>query len=351
MKQSNILVTGGCGFIGSNFIRYLVNNCQNDFNLIVNYDCLTYAGCVENIRDISNKNHIFINGNINDRILINKTLRDYDINIIVNFAAETHVDRSIDNSNIFFETNVNGVVNLLNNFRGYTPSSSDKKLFIQISTDEVYGSLTESAPSFIETSPLQPSSPYSASKAAAELVCYSYYKTYGLPVIITNCSNNYGPYQFPEKLIPLMTLNALEKKPLPVYGNGRNIRDWIHVDDHSRAVLSIIKSGKIGEKYNIGGNCEMRNIDIINHLCDIIAEFKSEPIDDYKKLINYVTDRPGHDWRYSVDFSKLKNETHWEPIVDIKEGLRSVVKWYMNNTNWREAIHKNKYQRERLGVI
>jgi len=321
-----ILVTGGCGFIGSNFVHYLLRNY--DYK-IISVDKLTYAGNLENLSDISDHpNYEFVRGDIIDKALI-EGLVSKGIDAVINFAAESHVDRSIEDPRTFIETNVLGTQVLLEAARKYGILR-----FIQISTDEVYGSLGPRG-SFKEMSPLAPNSPYSASKTAADLLVRAYYKTYGLATIITRCSNNYGPYQFPEKLIPLMVTNALENKPLPVYGDGMNVRDWIHVEDHCRAIDVITHRGKEGEVYNIGANNELPNIEIVK----IILRRLNKP----ESLIKFVEDRPGHDLRYAIDSGKLRNELGWDVMYPFEEGIDLTVRWYVEHQDWWEKIKSGEY--------
>ena len=328
-----ILVTGGAGFIGSNFIRCLLSPEGSPAipYQIINLDKLTYAGNLENLADVSaSEDYQFVQGDICDGRLVEKLLES-GVEGIVNFAAESHVDRSLYDPDIFIQTNVVGVQVLLD-----ASIRHRIKRYIQISTDEVYGSLTPDAPGFREDTPLAPNSPYSASKAAADLLVRSYFKTYGLPVIITRCSNNYGPYQFPEKLIPLLITNAMEEKPLPIYGDGLNIRDWIHVQDHCRALRVILEKGREGEIYNIGGEGERTNLEIT----EIVLRLLNKP----KSLIRYVTDRPGHDRRYAIDFSKLKNALGWSPAYPLQEALGQTVRWYIDHEEWWRRIKSGAYR-------
>ena len=321
-----ILVTGGCGFIGSNFVRYMLRNYNYK---IINADKLTYAGNLENLSDISDHpNYEFVRGDIADKDMI-EGLASKGVDAIINFAAESHVDRSIDDPRVFIETNVLGTQVLLEAARKYGILR-----FVQISTDEVYGSLGPRG-SFKETSPLAPNSPYSASKTAADLLVRAYHKTYGLATIITRCSNNYGPYQFPEKLIPLMISNALEDKPLPVYGDGMNVRDWIYVEDHCRAIDLIMHRGKEGEVYNIGSNNELPNIEIVK----IILKRLNKP----ESLIKFVVDRPGHDRRYAIDSAKLRNEIGWDTVYPFEEGIDLTIRWYVEHQDWWEKIKSGEY--------
>jgi dTDP-glucose 4,6-dehydratase len=351
--RKTILVTGGAGFIGANFV-YLQRHKDN--YRIVNLDKLTYAGNLVTLAGLEeDTEHIFIQGDIGDRELVDKLLNLYQPQAIINFAAETHVDRSIDSPASFVATNVNGTFNLLESARNYWRNLDELKQrefrFLHVSTDEVFGSLSPTDPAFSETTPYAPNSPYSASKAASDHLVRAYFHTYGLPTLITNCSNNYGPYQFPEKLIPLMILNAIAGKPLPVYGDGQNVRDWLYVEDHCRAIELVLKAGKPGETYNVGGAAERTNIWLVNKLCEILDELlPNSPHAPHKELISYVTDRPGHDRRYAIDFSKLQQELGWQPQENIESGLRKTVQWYLDNPQWCEQVTADKYDRERLGI-
>ncbi|MGI0534857.1 dTDP-glucose 4,6-dehydratase [Bacillus pfraonensis] len=319
----NILVTGGAGFIGSNFIRFLVKKYPH-YN-IINYDVLTYCGNLLNLEEIKGrKNYRFIKGDIQNKELLYHVIDQYEINSIINFAAESHVDRSIENPQIFYSTNILGTTTLLE-----VALANQIEKFIQISTDEVYGSLGETGV-FTEDTPLNPNSPYSSSKASADLIALAYCKTYGLHVNITRCSNNYGPYQYPEKLIPLMITNALENKPLPVYGTGRNIRDWLHVYDHCTAIDLVLHKGKKGEVYNIGGNNEKRNIEIVELILEQLGASKDQ--------ITFVKDRLGHDWRYAIDAEKIKKELGWKPVYTFEAGLQEVIQWYKRNETWWKPL-------------
>ena len=346
-----ILLTGGSGFIGSNFILNYIENHQ-----ILNYDLITYAGSNNNLDSIKNhKNYTFQKGDIRDYELFDQAISEFAPDSIINFAAESHVDRSIDGPKVFIETNILGTYELLNSSLKYFKSLTDNKKgifkFVHISTDEVYGSLGKEG-KFSESTPYSPSSPYSASKASSDHLVKAWYHTYNLPVVITNCSNNYGPYQFPEKLIPLIISNCLSNKELPIYGDGLNIRDWIYVDDHCRGVFEVLYKGKIGETYNIGGNQELTNIALVNKICDILDEIKpSKTNDSYRDLITFVNDRPGHDFRYAIDSTKIKNELNFIPKETIDKGLRKTIKWYLANQSWINNIKKNKYNQERLGKI
>ncbi len=341
--MKNIMVTGGCGFIGSVFIRHLL--LASDFNgRIVNVDKLTYAGNPENLVDIAEKfpgRYVFIKADIGDSDAITRAFDTYRIDAVCNFAAESHVDRSIVAPDAFIKTNIDGTFNLLEVARQHM---EQLKLFHHVSTDEVYGSLGASG-FFTEQTPYRPNSPYSASKAASDHLVRAYSETYALPITLSNCSNNYGPYQFPEKLIPLMILNALEGKSLPVYGDGRNIRDWLYVDDHCRAVWEIMKTGTRGQTYNIGGRCELANIDTVNMICDLIDENhpQAEGPTSRRELISFVKDRPGHDLRYAIDCSKIEKELGWKPRESFDSGLRKTIQWYLDNPGWIERVKSGEY--------
>jgi dTDP-glucose 4,6-dehydratase len=325
----NILVTGGAGFIGSNFVRLILAE-QSDC-LIVNVDKLTYAGNLENLQGfLDNPNHIFVKADICEGKVIEQLIDKYKIEMIINFAAESHVDRSIQEAKVFIETNVTGTLTLLE-------AARDKKIkkFVQISTDEVYGELGPTG-KFTEQTPLSPNSPYSASKAAADMLVQAFGHTWGLPFNITRCSNNYGPYQFPEKMIPLMINNALNDKPLPVYGNGLNVRDWIHVEDHCRAIWKVAADAKPGEIYNIGSSNEKTNIEVVKAILDSIGKPHS--------LINFVKDRPGHDKRYAIDSSKINSELGWKAKTNFKEGIKSTIEWYLQNKKWLAGVTSGQYQ-------
>ncbi|MDI6644801.1 MAG: dTDP-glucose 4,6-dehydratase [Methanobacteriaceae archaeon] len=324
--MKKVIITGGAGFIGSNFVRYMLNNYSN--YKIINLDALTYCGNLENLRGVENNpNYTFIKGDIKDKDLVNEIVKNSDY--IINFAAESHVDRSIKDPEIFIKTNILGTQNLLENSRRY---GIDK--FIQVSTDEVYGSLGEKG-YFSEDTPLAPNSPYSASKAGADLMVRAYHKTYKLPINITRCSNNYGPYQFPEKLIPLMISNALENRELPVYGDGMNIRDWLHVYDHCTAIDLVMHHGQIGEIYNIGGNNEKTNIEIVKLILDHLGKEES--------LIKYIKDRPGHDRRYAIDSTKIRKELGWIPKYNFETGIKETIKWYLDNKEWLKKVKSGEY--------
>lgn len=325
--MTKILITGGAGFIGSNFVKY-INDKYPDYE-IVNLDLLTYCGNLENLKDIEfNENYDFVKGNIDDNDLVSDIIKDCDY--VVNFAAESHVDRSIKDPEIFIKSNVLGTQVLLNAAR-----EADVAKYVQISTDEVYGSLGPTG-YFTEETPLQPNSPYSASKASGDLIARAYHNTFGMPINITRCSNNYGPYQFPEKLIPLMISNALEDKPLPVYGDGKNIRDWLHVYDHCTAIDLVLHDGKPGEVYNIGGNNEKENIEIVRLILEDLGKDES--------LIKFVDDRLGHDKRYAIDSTKIQEELGWKPKYTFETGIRETIQWYLDNQDWMEQVKSGEYQ-------
>jgi dTDP-glucose 4,6-dehydratase len=352
----NILVTGGCGFIGSNFIRQRLTESASLLSRIVNLDLLTYAGNPANLADLAtDPRYIFQKGDIGDETLVARLLQEHDIDAIINFAAESHVDRSIDSPEPFVQTNVIGTLRLLNAARRHWISLPEPRRngfrFLHISTDEVYGTLSPNDPAFSETTPFAPNSPYAASKAASDHLVRSFQHTYGLPTLTTNCSNNYGPYHFPEKLIPLMILNALDGKPLPVYGDGQQIRDWLYVEDHAAAIWLVLQRGRIGETYNVGGLNERANLDVVNTLCALL-DAKSPRTDgaSYNAQITYVADRPGHDRRYAIDCSKLQSELGWTPLESFETGLAKTVDWYLKNRSWTDDITQNRYNRERLGA-
>lgn len=345
----NVMVTGGAGFIGSNFVRFLLNE-EPDIR-VYNLDLLTYAGSLDNLQDLPDpERHEFIKGDICDQHVVAGLLREHRIDTIVHFAAETHVDRSILGPGQFIQTNVVGTFTLLEAAREYwlkdsrrdSPSDSSV-LFHHVSTDEVFGSLGPADSAFTETTLYSPNSPYAASKAASDHLVRAYGHTYGLPFTITNCSNNYGPFQFPEKLIPLMILNALDGRPLPIYGDGQQIRDWLYVEDHCHAIWTVLKAGKTGETYNVGGNNQPTNLKIVETLCQILDEKKPDsPNFPHGQLIQFVVDRPGHDRRYAMDISKIHRELGWTPRQTLSTGLLSTVEWYLENPRWIEAIRKEK---------
>ncbi len=341
--MKNLLVTGGCGFIGANFIRYLLE--ESDFSgQIINVDKLTYAGNPENLANIQSQfsdRYVFEKKDICDFKNMEEVFSKYPIDTVCHFAAESHVDRSIVRPDAFIRTNIIGTFNLLELARA---NKDQLILFHHISTDEVFGSLGNDG-FFTEETAYKPNSPYSASKAASDHLVRAYNKTYGLPITISNCSNNYGPYQFPEKMIPLMILNAIEGKPLPVYGDGSNVRDWLFVKDHCKAVWKIMKNGTRGETYNIGGNCEMKNIDLVEEICDILDQTVEKlPNRSRKELITFVKDRPGHDLRYAIDFSKTKNELDWNPEESFQSGIKKTIQWYISNQGWVDRVKSGEYQ-------
>jgi len=344
------LVTGGAGFIGSNFVRYVLGNCADIH--VVNLDLLTYAGSLHNLKDLPDKDrHTFVRGDIADGELVRQLLREREIDTIVHFAAESHVDRSISGPARFVQTNICGTFTLLEAARDAWQGRYGYRRFLHVSTDEVYGMLRPRDPAFHEMTPYAPTSPYAASKASSDHLARAYFKTYGLPVLVTNCSNNYGPYQFPEKLIPLMILNAMEGKPLPIYGDGQQIRDWLYVEDHCRAIRSVLARGIPGETYNIGGDCERANLDVVKSICAVVDRVAPDlPHIPSSSLITFVTDRPGHDRRYAIDADKIHKELGWEPREDFESGLERTVRWYVENATWTERICSGIYRRERLGL-
>ena len=346
-----ILVTGGAGFIGSNFVlQWLSDNDE----VVINLDALTYAGCQQSLASVqTNPRHIFVQGDIGDQALLNRLLSQHAIRAVINFAAESHVDRSIHGPEDFIQTNIVGTFRLLESVRAYWGNlDTAQKMafrFLQVSTDEVYGSLGKNDPAFSETHRYQPNSPYSASKAASDHLVRAYHHTYGLPVLTTNCSNNYGPYQFPEKLIPLCIHNALAGKPLPIYGDGQQIRDWLYVEDHCSAIRRVLEAGKIGEVYNIGGLNEKTNLTIVHTLCDMLDELRPLPATNkertsYRSLITFVKDRPGHDRRYAIDATKIESELKWKPAETFESGIRKTVNWYLDNQPWVNNITTGVYR-------
>lgn len=344
-----LLVTGGAGFIGSCFVR---QQLEDGRFRIVNLDALTYAGNLHSLPDQHPRHH-FVQGDIADSELVRSLLSTHQPQAIVHFAAESHVDRSIDGPAAFVQTNVVGTFNLLQEaLRYYRPLSDQQRhqfRFLHVSTDEVYGSLGETG-KFTETTAYAPNSPYSASKAASDMFVRAYHETYGLPTLITNCSNNYGPYQFPEKLIPLMILNAMEGKPLPVYGDGQNIRDWLYVGDHCTAIQAVLQRGTLGETYNIGGDSERTNLVVVETICELMDEKLHPSHAPCRQLIRFVTDRPGHDRRYAIDASKIQNQLGWRPTQTFETGIRETVQWYLDNLDWVKNIQSGQYQQERLGL-
>lgn len=346
-------VTGGCGFIGANFIQYLLKKTKP--KSVINLDKLTYAGNQKNLAEFEqDPRYIFVHGDICDAELVSRLFTEYQPNYIINFAAESHVDRSIDGPAEFIQTNIVGTSVLLQEALKYYSTlkgkESERFRFHHVSTDEVFGSLSESG-FFTEETPYDPSSPYSASKASSDHLVRAWHRTFDLPILISNCSNNYGPYQFPEKLIPLMILNCLEEKPLPVYGTGENIRDWLYVEDHCDAIYTILQKGTIGETYNVGGNNEIKNIQIVEVICDVLNDIHPAGSGkSYHELITFVKDRPGHDFRYAIDASKLKKEIGWEPKESFNTGIQKTIEWYLKNEEWWKTIQENTYKQERLGI-
>lgn len=346
MAQRRLLVTGGAGFIGSNFVHYWHKTYPSD--RVVVLDALTYAGNRATLKDVEDQPNVrFVQGDICDRGLLDQLLREEEITVLAHFAAESHVDRSILGPDAFIKTNVVGTFTLLEAFRHYwiELGQPEHLRFHHVSTDEVYGSLGMDDPAFTETTPYAPNSPYSASKAGSDHLVRAYHHTYGLPTLMTNCSNNYGPYHFPEKLIPLMCINILMGKPLPVYGDGQNVRDWLYVVDHCEAIATVITQGTPGETYNIGGHSEVKNIDLVRLLCDLMDELAPElPVTPAQSLITFVKDRPGHDRRYAIDTSKIQRELGWKPSVTLEEGLRRTVQWYLANADWWQPLLSAEYQ-------
>lgn len=339
-RIQNILVTGGAGFIGSAFIRYLLSPQTQFDGICLNLDALTYAGNLDNLQSISSDpRYIFENGSICQQSLVEHMCQEHAIDTIIHFAAESHVDRSILGPQVFMETNILGTFHLLEVVRKYPHIH-----FHHVSTDEVYGSLGDSG-YFTETSPYQPNSPYSASKASSDLLVRAYHHTYHLSTCISNCSNNYGPYHFPEKLIPLMILNCLERKPLPIYGEGMNVRDWLFVEDHAQALYLLLKRGKKGETYNIGGESEWRNIDLVHEIIRLVAELQEVPVQELQALITHVKDRPGHDLRYAIDCSKIKRELGWSPSCHFSERLKQTILWYMSHSEWVKNVRSGDYRK------
>ncbi len=347
MKRT-VLVTGGCGFIGSNFIHLLLETGGEDWQ-VVNLDRLTYAGNLESLRDVADHPaYTFVRGDICDRDLVDSLFSGHGIDTVVHFAAESHVDRSITGPAEFIRTNINGTFTLLEAAKKYWLDQGDPERcrFLHVSTDEVYGSLGESG-YFTEESPYDPRSPYSASKAASDHLVRAYFHTYGLPVLVTNCSNNYGPYQFPEKLIPLVLNNCLQGRPLPVYGDGGNVRDWLYVRDHCEAIVRVLEQGRCGESYNIGGHNEKKNLEVVELLCDMV-DAKAGPLPSgvpRRSLITFVNDRPGHDRRYAIDAAKIDRELGWRPRYSFEQGIDATVDWYLANREWMESVMDGSYRR------
>lgn len=354
LKRKKILITGGAGFIGSALVRYILNETEHS---VINIDKLSYSGNLESLRSIENsKNYTFKQIDICNVKDLERVFKDKQPDIVMHLAAESHVDRSIDGPRVFIQTNIVGTFNLLEVARTYWQALKDDKKekfrFIHVSTDEVYGDLKGTSDFFIEETAYDPSSPYSASKASSDHLVRAWFRTYKLPVLITNCSNNYGPYQFPEKLIPHILLNAINGKNLPIYGDGKQIRDWLYVDDHVKALMMVAIEGKIGETYNIGGNNEIQNIEVVGMICDILDRLipeKLNKIDSFRELITYVEDRPGHDARYAIDANKIKKDLGWEPRENFESGIQKTIEWYLNNFSWSENILNGNYKFERLG--
>lgn len=351
MFSSHLLITGGAGFIGSNFVHHWCH--QYPQHRVIVLDALTYAGNRQTLADLEGKDNFrFVQGDICDRDLIDTLLREEQIGMVAHFAAESHVDRSILGPGAFVQTNVVGTFTLLESFRQYWNEKGQPQgdRFLHVSTDEVYGSLEPDDPAFTETTPYSPNSPYSASKAGSDHLARAYFHTYGMPTIITNCSNNYGPYHFPEKLIPLMCINILLGKPLPVYGDGQNVRDWLYVGDHCQALETVLHKGKAGETYNIGGNNEVKNLELVTLLCQLMDELAPDlPIKPSSQLITFVKDRAGHDRRYAIDATKIRTELGWTPQETVEQGLRKTIQWYLENPDWWQPLlsedYKNYYQK------
>jgi len=348
-----ILITGGAGFIGSSVVRHIIKNTNDE---VLNIDKLTYAGNLESLKEIDqNPRYQFQKVDICDSSKLEQIFEQFQPDAIMHLAAESHVDRSIDGPNAFIQTNIVGTYILLEVARKYWQALDDNKKanfrFHHISTDEVYGDLDGTTDLFTETTPYAPSSPYSASKASSDHLIRAWQRTYGLPTIVTNCSNNYGPYHFPEKLIPLVILNALDGKTLPIYGTGKQIRDWLFVEDHARALYQVVTQGTVGETYNIGGHNEKQNIEVVKTICRILDQLRPQNnAQPYENLITFVKDRPGHDLRYAIDASKIENELGWKPLETFETGIRKTVEWYLNNLEWCRHVQDGSYQRERLGV-
>jgi len=345
-QARSIVITGGAGFIGSNFVHHWCENYPEDRVIVL--DALTYAGNLNNLATLKDRNNFrFLQGDICDRALVDELFASENIDTVAHFAAESHVDRSILGPGAFVQTNMVGTFTLLESFRQHWLSNHqpDNYRFLHVSTDEVYGSLGLDDPAFTETTPYAPNSPYSASKAGSDHLARAYFHTYGMPTIITNCSNNYGSYHFPEKLIPLMCINILLGKPLPVYGDGQNVRDWLYVRDHCQALDTVIHKGKAGETYNIGGNNEVKNIDLVRMLCDLMDELAPDlPVKPAQNLITFVRDRPGHDRRYAIDASKIRTELGWQPQETVEGGLRKTIQWYLDHRDWWQPLLSKEYQ-------
>jgi dTDP-glucose 4,6-dehydratase len=367
MDSSTIIVTGGAGFIGSNLVHHLLASTDH---LVVNIDKLTYAGNLESLAAIAeHPRYRFRQVDITDAAAVRAVFQEFSPRYVMHLAAESHVDRSIDGPDAFVQTNVIGTLNMLQaaraSFAALSPEDQTNFRFLHVSTDEVYGSLTLADPAFTETTPYDPHSPYSASKASSDHLARAWHDTFGLPVLVTNCSNNYGPYQFPEKLIPVVILKALRGDPIPVYGRGENIRDWLYVADHVKALYQVVTHGRVGQTYNIGGNNERRNIDLVRKLCEILDELRpianntalsgkrdtqQQPLKQYEQLIQFVTDRPGHDLRYAINSDKIQQELGWRPEENFESGFRKTVQWYLDHPQWWQRILSGDYRLERLGT-
>ena len=353
--KKNIFVTGGAGFIGSALVRHIVSETNHK---VINVDKLSYSGNLQSLTSIKDsKSYFFEQIDICKQRELSNLFQEYKPDLIIHLAAESHVDRSIDSPNKFIETNIIGTFNLLEETKKYWKllkgSKKDNFRFLHVSTDEVYGDLKSSSSLFSEQTPYDPSSPYSASKASSDHLVRAWHRTYGLPILITNCSNNYGPFQFPEKLIPHMILNALSLNKLPVYGDGKQIRDWLYVDDHVSALLKVAFEGKVGQTYNIGGSNEIKNIEVVQKICEILDQLvpiNNKKFNSYIELVTYVEDRPGHDLRYAIDSKKIKNELGWEPTENFDSGIIKTVNWYLNNRQWTDNVQNGNYQLERIGV-
>lgn len=361
--MKRMIVTGGAGFIGCNFVRHVLEQGDIEDCEVLVFDKLTYAGSLESLREVADRpNYRFVEADITDREAVRQVFQDFRPTAVVNFAAESHVDRSIDGPGEFIHTNIVGTFELLEAARHFVAELAEDEAaafrFLHVSTDEVYGSLGATG-LFEETTPYAPNSPYAASKASADHLARAYFHTYGLPVVITNCSNNYGPFQFPEKLIPLMILNALDGKPLPIYGDGANVRDWLYVEDHCAGILLALQQGRLGEKYNIGGHNERTNLQVVDRICDILQEemppaqndaLKERKLSHYRDLKTFVRDRPGHDLRYAIDNSKIQQELGWQARHDFESGLKETVRWYLAHADWCQAVSQHQYDGERLGL-
>ncbi len=340
--MKNVLITGGAGFIGSNFVRYLLENGDDQIN-VINLDLLTYAGNLANLNGLPDESkYIFIHGDIRDQNLISEIFNQYSIDTIVHFAAESHVDRSILGPSAFVETNIIGTFILLEEAKKYWGENWEEKKFHHVSTDEVFGSLEPDDSAFTENTPYDPRSPYSASKASSDHLVRAYFHTYGLPITISNCTNNYGPYQYPEKFIPVIITNCLQGNPIPIYGDGKQIRDWLYVVDHCEAIYKVLQNGQIGYTYNIGGNNQPTNIEIVNRICDIFDDrMPNSPYAPHKELIKFIKDRPGHDRRYAMDITRIQTELDWNPTENLDTGLQKTVDWYLANLDWIEEIRND----------